>query len=130
MVSPTALTPEIWLQPHPWTALFELEHLLRKRIVTATPRAETRDASHPKGYEAGQSAVLRLFDASGQECFAAAIRITNVVIRRLADVSKADLACCGSHYQTWRDVLRVLSFFEQRWLNPNEKVTIVHFEYL
>lgn len=126
----TSLSTEIWLRPHPWATLSELEHLLAKKIITATPRAGTRDAGHPKGYQAGQSAFLRLLDASGQAYFAAPIRITNVAIRRLKDISKADLAGCGPCYRTWRDVLRVLNFFEKRWLEPEETITVVRFEYL
>lgn len=130
MLTETPYATEVWFRPHPWTTILELEHLIVKKAITATPRVEARDAGHPKGYFPGQITTLRLFNRTREKRLVSLIRITNVVIRRLSDLSGADLAGCGPWYRTWRDAGRVLSFFEDRWLDPGEKITIVQFEYI
>jgi hypothetical protein len=121
--------PELWLRPSPTIPLADLLQLIQRRELTRTPRLGARDESHPKGYTIGQPATLRLVDASGKQQFAAIVIVTDLINRRLFEITPDDLAGCGPWYRTWRDVEQAFAFFENRMVFSGEPVTIVEFTY-
>ena len=121
--------PEIWLRPSPSLSLEVLLTFIEIRSITATPRLGARNGTHSKGYEPGDTAILRVFNAAGIEQLKKDIRIDAVTIRPLKQLKRSDLHHTIS-YNSWKDVQRDLSFFEKRPIKDNEDTSIIEFSYL
>jgi hypothetical protein len=122
--------PEIWLQPSPpHLSLNVLSTLIEIRSLTATPRLGARNSTHPKGYEPGQIAMLRVGDERGHEHLKRRVRIEAVTIKPLQNLTPDDLHHTVS-YNSWEEVQRDLSFFEKRPVKENEDTSIIEFSYL
>ena len=130
MVDEGVTDTEIWLQPHPWTSLTELCESLENRTITATPRLGVRDEHHPKGYRIGQRTRLKLFDREKQLILSAEVVITELSVQPLKKLKPNDLETCGPSCRTWREVHKILGFFERRVIHSRESVTVVRFAYL
>lgn len=120
---------ELWLRPSPRVTLFELQRLVSQRALRRTPRLGARDETHPKGYTPGRATMLRILDAHGRQQYSTPVTITELLVRRLGELTPADLAGCEPTLRTWCDVQVVLSFHEGRLIAPTEPVTMVSFTY-
>lgn len=97
--------------------------------MTATPRLGARDSSHPKGYAPGQTVLLRVFNARNIECLRQSARIEGVITRPLRALTPQDLHGAVL-YRVWQDVQTTLSFFEKRYVEEDEDVSVITFSYL
>ncbi|OYV27830.1 MAG: hypothetical protein B7W98_00915 [Parcubacteria group bacterium 20-58-5] len=110
--------PELWFRPSPAMPLSVLLSLIESEHMTVTPRLGKRDATHPKGYQPGTVATIRLFDEDWKERLSKRVRITGITskpLRAFADEPSLQ---------------EELSFFEGRPITPDETVSFVEFSYL
>ncbi len=121
--------PEIWLRPSPRLSLEVLSTLVESRCIMATPRLGARNGDHPKGYEPGQVAMLRVLDDSGTEHLSRMIRIESVIVRPLRQLTPDDLENTFP-YKNWEEVRSDLSLFEKRQIDDSEQASVVEFSYL
>jgi len=121
--------PEIWLRPSPKLPLEVLSTLVESRCITATPRLGARNGDHPKGYEPGQVATLRVLDDTGAEHLSRMVRIESIVIRPLQELTPGDLENTFP-YKVWEEVRSDFSLFEKRQIDYSEQASIVEFSYL
>ncbi len=119
--------PHLWFRPSERLSKGALVALLECGTITATPRLGVRDAAHPKGYYPGQTVTVRVFDEKDEVRFERWARITKVIPRTLNMLTAEDLFHARP-YDSWEDVFKEFSRFENRELSPNEEVTIVHFK--
>lgn len=121
---------ELWFREHPWTTTAELARLLCSRGLTATPRLGARDEGHPKGYTVGQRITAKLLSIAGEtEIIAVEVEVTGLVSRPLQDLTAEDLAGCGPTLTNAEEVSRMLGYFDQRSIQPDETVTVIRFAY-
>lgn len=119
----------IWMQPYPGISSADLRELVENAKITATPRLGVRTSAHSRGYAIGADVTLRVFNETGLLITERSVIITQLIVRQLGKLRRPDLAGCGPAYRTWRDVQRVLGFFERRTVKSSELVTIVRFAY-
>ena len=120
---------ELWIRPTPWIRLRELQQLIEREELNRTPRLGDRTPGQPKGYRIGWEITLWLLDSRGNQQLKRRVAVTDLTVRRLHELTAAELAGCGPAYRTWKDVQRALSLFEMRPVRTNEPVTIVAFTY-
>jgi hypothetical protein len=121
--------PEIWLRPSPGISFKVLSMFIDIRTMTATPRLGARNGAHTKGYKPGQVVLLRLFDEKNVERLQRTVRIEDVTIRPLRELTPDDLHDTVL-YHNWREVRRELSFFEKRPIEEREDASVIGFSYL
>ena len=122
-------TAEIWFRPNPWLTFEELSATITEERLVATPRLGRRDQRNPKGYRVRSRTVLRLYDAKGKERLVRKVKITAADIRKLWQISGADLEGCEPCYRGSFDVEQGLAFYEQKPIAPATTITIVRFKY-
>lgn len=123
------LNDSIWMQPHPGVSSAALRELVENAMVSATPRLGDRMEGQPKGYAVGARVLLKVFNEGGIPITERAVTVTGLTVRQLGKLTRRDLVGCGPPCHTWRDVQRILGFFERRTIRSNERVTIVRFAY-
>ncbi|HUD03167.1 MAG TPA: hypothetical protein VMR46_04140 [Candidatus Paceibacterota bacterium] len=121
-------SPELWFRPGK-IPLPVLLSFIESRLLTATPRLGARNGAHPKGYKPGQEVLLRVLDEDDVEHLRQNIRIDEILIRRLSELTPNDLRNTLP-FHTWEEIQASFSQFEGRPVHGHEDVSIITFSYL
>jgi shikimate dehydrogenase len=112
---------------------------LARRKIHAAVRPGDRRFPLPKGMRIGEVARIRIIVKPGSEehgiapafnGFETRVRITDLVVKTIGELSRDDLRHCSEDARTGESVKKHLQEIYGRHFDDKEPVTVVHWEYL
>ncbi|MFA6082206.1 MAG: hypothetical protein WC773_02195 [Patescibacteria group bacterium] len=120
-----------------WFRLAYRDIILTKKM-TAAVRPGDRRAPNNKGTSIGENVIIRVMKLPGNEAENInpiftddniPAKITAIEVKRLQDVTPADLIGCSADCSDWHGVANQLSLIYNQVFTGPEEVSIVRFEY-